>query len=292
VAGREASRTAVLVCQGRALADGRIAPGRFADPVAYGLLRPQERVVVDQVRADRPPSGISGRLAYEVVRGGGALMAARTVAIDDAVRAAGHDQLVVLGAGLDARAWRMPELAAVVVFVVVLPASQRDQQDRDGERAPLARSVRFVAVDMTQQRLAPALRDAGYDSARPATWVWEGVVPYLTESEVVSTVAQVAALCAPGSTLVVNYQERAVVARLTRLLVQAAFVLARQPSPWSGEPWRSLWSVQELGDVLTRAGFEVSTDVALVDVAVREGIPAPGRPDYGRVVVARTRATA
>lgn len=291
MAGREASRTAVLVCQGRALADGRIAPGRFSDPVAYQLLRPAERVVVDQVRAGTPPSGVTGRLAYEVVRGGGALMAARTVAIDDAVRDAGHDQLVVLGAGLDARAWRMPELAPVDVYEVDHPASQQDKRERLGERVPLTRSVRFVAVDLREQRLPPALRDAGYDHARPATWVWEGVVPYLTEGEVLATVAQVAALCAPGSTLLVNYQERAVVARLTRVLVQAAFVLARQPSPWSGEPWRSLWSVVEMREVLTRAGFEVVTDLALLDVAHREGIPAPGRPDYGRVAVARTRAT-
>lgn len=275
------------------MAHGRIAPGRFADPVAYDLLQPQERLVVDQVRADDAPRSITGRLAYEVVRGGGTLMAARTIAIDDAVRDvvqhAGHDQLVVLGAGLDARAWRMPELADVDAYEIDHPASQRDKQARLGARTPLARDVRFVAVDMTQQRLAPALRDAGYDTARPATWVWEGVVPYLTESEVVAAVAQVAALTAPESVLVVNYQERAVVARLTRLLVQGAFVLARQPSPWSGEPWRSMWSVPELAEVLTRAGFEVSEDVALLDVADREGIPAPGRPDYGRIAIALRR---
>ncbi|HEV8526766.1 MAG TPA: SAM-dependent methyltransferase, partial [Actinomycetes bacterium] len=41
-----ASRTAVLVCQGRAAADGLIAPGRFADPTAMPLLRPDERAAV------------------------------------------------------------------------------------------------------------------------------------------------------------------------------------------------------------------------------------------------------
>jgi len=33
-----ASSTAVLVCQGRATADGRYAVGRFSDPVAEELL--------------------------------------------------------------------------------------------------------------------------------------------------------------------------------------------------------------------------------------------------------------
>ncbi len=216
-------------------------------------------------------------------------MAARTIAVDDAVRDAGHGQVVVLGAGLDARAWRMPELAAVDVLEVDHPASQQDKRDRLGDRVPLARSVGFVAVDFTADRLGPVLRAGGHDRARPVTWVWEGVVPYLTDSEVVGTVAQVAALCAPGSVLVVNYQERTAVARVTRVLVQGAFALARQPSPWAGEPWRSMWSVGEMHEVLVRAGFEVRSDEAVLDVARHEGIPAPGRPDYGRVAVA-TRA--
>jgi O-methyltransferase involved in polyketide biosynthesis len=39
------------------------------------------------------------------------MMVARTVAIDGAIRTAVSSQVVILGAGLDGRAWRMPELA-------------------------------------------------------------------------------------------------------------------------------------------------------------------------------------
>lgn len=55
--GRAASRTAVLVCQGRAAADGSVAVGRFSDPVAVRLLRAEERTPVDDVRAGVPPQG-------------------------------------------------------------------------------------------------------------------------------------------------------------------------------------------------------------------------------------------
>jgi hypothetical protein len=51
----KASRTAVLVCQGRAAADGLVAPGRFADPTAMPLLRPDEREAVEWVRDGAPP---------------------------------------------------------------------------------------------------------------------------------------------------------------------------------------------------------------------------------------------
>src|SRR3954447_17707882 len=51
-----ASRTAVLVCQGRACADGRTAVGSFSDPVAVRLLRDDERRPVEQARAATSPS--------------------------------------------------------------------------------------------------------------------------------------------------------------------------------------------------------------------------------------------
>jgi hypothetical protein len=53
---RKASRTAVLVCQGRAAAHDRVAPGRFSDPVAMSLLRDDEQELVAQVRDAAPPS--------------------------------------------------------------------------------------------------------------------------------------------------------------------------------------------------------------------------------------------
>lgn len=109
--GRAASRTAGLVRQGRAAADGRAADGRFADPVAARLLRVAERASVDQVRAGTPPHGRRERTVYESVRACAEVVVPRTVAIDEALRARPTGQLVILGAGLDSRAWRLAELA-------------------------------------------------------------------------------------------------------------------------------------------------------------------------------------
>src|SRR4051794_5883087 len=149
-----ASLTAVLVCQGRASADGRYAVGRFSDPLSGALLDPAELAVVDRVRrGDVPP------------------------------------QLVILGAGLDARAWRMPELAHVTVFEVDHPASQRDKLRRIGDRAATALRVVPVEVDLAAQPLAPILSSAGFDPQVASTWVWEGVVPYLAADDVRAAVA-------------------------------------------------------------------------------------------------------
>jgi O-methyltransferase involved in polyketide biosynthesis len=115
----EASRTAVLVCQGRAVAHGRLAVGRFDDPTAMGLLREDERRPVEQVRSGVAPNAWRDRIEYEMLRANAEVMVPRTVGIDDAVSERPTAQVVILGAGLDGRAWRMPGLSAVEVARVL-----------------------------------------------------------------------------------------------------------------------------------------------------------------------------
>ncbi|WP_343245878.1 class I SAM-dependent methyltransferase [Streptomyces sp. SID5785] len=285
-----ASRTAVLVCQGRAVADGRSGDGgRFGDPVAVRLLRDAERAVVDEVRAGTPPQGWAARTAYESVRACAELMVPRTVAIDEAVTERVRGQLVVLGAGLDTRAWRLAGLERTDVWEVDHPASQEDKRARltdagapDGLPA-VARSVRFAPVDLAVDDLGAALDAAGHDPAAPTTWLWEGVVPYLTAQEVRATVAALAARSAPGSALVVNYQAPSAKAALGRLLTRFL-----GSSVTAGEPWRSLWKPAGLAALLAEHGMRVVRDRALSEVAAGGdgGRPAGTSLRSGRVAVA------
>lgn len=288
---RTASRTAVLVCQGRAAADGRIAAGRFADPVAVRLLRPAERVPVDAVRAGAPGEAEDwkSRAAYESVRACAEIMVPRTVAIDDALRAHPNRQLVVLGAGLDSRAWRLAGLAQTDVWEVDHPASQQDKRDRVADAGALpatARSVRFTPVDFATDDLGGALRAAGHDAAVPTTWLWEGVVPYLTRDEVRATVRAVAGRSAPGSALVLNYQGPSLKASVGRLVARVLSV-----SVTAKEPWRSLWKPQRMAALLAENGLRVDRDEDLLTVAGRLGAGERGRASLrsGRVAVAVAR---
>ena len=114
----------------------------------------------------------------------------RTAAIDDSVSAsvaAGCEQLVILGAGLDGRAWRLEALRDVEVFEVDHPATQAEKRRRVARLAPRAREVRFVAVDFERQRLADRLAAAGHDATRATCWIWEGVTPYLVAPAIEST---------------------------------------------------------------------------------------------------------
>src|SRR3954463_12167303 len=107
------SRTAQFVALGRALADAGLShvPG-FRDPTARVFLSEKgKRALAKTERAARGPKRA---MRVETARVMADMIALRTEAIDRAVRdaiAAGVTQLVILGAGYDGRAWRMPELA-------------------------------------------------------------------------------------------------------------------------------------------------------------------------------------
>jgi methyltransferase (TIGR00027 family) len=286
----QASRTAVLVCQGRAAANGLVPPDVYSDSVAIRLLRGDELVPVRQVLdGTTPDSGWAARLDYERVRASAGLMVPRTLVIDDAVRAARSRQLVVLGAGLDDRAWRLPELADVDVYEVDHPDSQADKRDRVGADLPVAsRSLRFVPVDFTRDPLPARLADAGHDAGQPTTWLWEGVIAYLTQGQVTATVSDVQQLSAPGSVLVANYQSPSWRAQIGRFAARAMTAAARQRDMWADEPRRSSWTALAMSRLLAAHGFTVQDDSDLLTVATRRGLPVlhPRSLASGRVAVA------
>ncbi len=283
-----ASRTAVLVCQGRAVAHGRVVPTRFADALAIDLLDDDERTVVDLARAGTPPQGARARLEYERALAVGEGMVPRTVAIDDAVRAALHPQLVVLGAGLDDRAWRMTEVTGLDVFEVDHPASQVDKRRRVVRLPPPFAQVHFVGVDFERDDLGAALAGAGHRVEVPTTWVWEGVVAYLTTDDVEATLRLLSGRSARGSRLVVNYQAPSLRARLGRRLAALAARLSGADDPLAGEPWRSLWRPSAMGALLVRHGWRVISDDDLLTLAEQLEMTVDHRRSLasGRVVVA------
>jgi len=237
----QASKTAELVCVARAIAHGVIAPERFADPTALQLLPEPQRQQVERARQGDASQNFRQRMHMMVVR---------TVAIDDAVRAAASPQLVILGAGLDGRAWRMAELAKVSVFEVDHPDSQRDKRERAAKLRPASADIRFVPVDFERDELEAALAAAGHDAAQPTTWIWEGVVMYLTLADIEATLRVVQRRSAPGSTIVIAYHQPSWVLSLLGFYLQRL-----------GEPLRSAFRPEQMRALLARFGFAIKSDL-------------------------------
>lgn len=167
----------------------------------------------------------------------------------------------------------MKELADVDVFEVDHPPSQHEKQDRIGDQPPIARSLRYVPVDLTRDRLDAALAEAGHQPSAPTTWIWEGVVAYLHRPAVAATVAVVSGLSAPGSNLIVNYQSPSVLAAVGRIAARAIRAPTRRRSPWADEPRRSAWTPEAMRRLLTSHGFTVMSDDDLLALARRFSSP-------------------
>jgi methyltransferase (TIGR00027 family) len=215
-------------------------------------------VQVERMRSGGSPRGGRERWIQLTSARRSMMMVARTIVIDDAVRAAALDQVVILGAGLDGRAWRMPELAGASVFEVDHPDTQRDKRARVAALQATARDVRFVPVDFSRDDLGRALEAAGHDATRPSTWIWEGVVMYLTRAQVEATLDVIARRSAARSQLIVAYLRPALILLLVGFLVRRL-----------GEPLRSAFSAAQMRELLGAYGFRVTLDEDLPSVGAR-----------------------
>jgi methyltransferase (TIGR00027 family) len=108
--------------------------------------------------------------------------ASRTKWFDEffiAAGASGIDQAVILAAGLDARAWRLPWNDGSVVYEIDQPkvlAFKTETLSAHGA-APVSRHVP-VPIDLRSD-WPKALREAGFDPSEPTAWAAEGLLPYL-----------------------------------------------------------------------------------------------------------------
>lgn len=253
------SRTAQWVAAARGL--GMLLPAevRVADD-PYGLAFTSTRLA--GLLAERGPAALAtlpGMRTWIVY------MQVRTRLIDDAVRRFvedGGDQVVLLGAGFDCRALRLPELAHATVLEVDHPATQRHKQ-RTLERIGADSPAHYVTWDFETQpldELGDALADAGHDPALPTLTIWEGVTMYLPETAIDMSLRAIAEWSARGSLLAMTYfsRSRVVNPSLSSRIIAAAVAAIGEPFKWGTSP-------EELGPFLRERGWEVEDDVSMAD---------------------------
>ncbi|ORV10141.1 class I SAM-dependent methyltransferase [Mycobacterium celatum] len=195
--------TATMVAAGRARATrAGLIDDRFAEPLvravgvdfftrwAAGEIDPAEVDIPDHPWGMQPMTD---------------LLTVRTRFIDSFVAdaaAAGVRQTVILASGLDARGYRLSWPADMTVYEIDQP------QVLEFKAATVARlgaaptaELRAVPVDLRHDWPA-ALRQAGFDAARPAAWIAEGLLAFLPPEAQDRLLDNITALSADGSRLV------------------------------------------------------------------------------------------
>lgn len=116
----------------------------------------------------------------------------------------GLPQFVILGAGFDTRAFRLPRDMQVRSFEVDAPQTQAVKRETL-ERAGLdSTGVTFVAADFEREDWLTRLVAAGFAPDKPTLFLWEGVIPYLERESVVAALRKIAST-ARGSVIAFDY---------------------------------------------------------------------------------------
>jgi methyltransferase (TIGR00027 family) len=138
-------------------------------------------------------------------------------------------QFVILGAGFDTRAFRLPKQGRVHSFAPKTQALKREMLKKVGiEEAP----VTFVAADFEKEDWLSRLVDAGFDTDKPTLFLWEGVMFFLDREAVEATLRKIAS-CASGSVVAFDY--------LTTEVLESQALhwrYARAGLRAAGEPWK------------------------------------------------------
>ncbi len=136
--------------------------------------------------------------------------------IRDALTGNPQTQAVILGAGLDTSGLRIgaerraSDLNPGKFFEVDLPAMQ-DEKRRIVRQIVQKNAeldddhIVYVPCSFGEDELSTALRDAGFDCLRPTIWIWSGVIHYLSEQAIETTMRTMRDFSASGSQLFFDF---------------------------------------------------------------------------------------
>ncbi len=172
-----------------------------------------------------------------------------------AAGANGIDQAVVLAAGLDARAWRLPWVHGSVIYEIDQPqvlAFKADTLTARGARP----AARYQAVPIDLRADWPtALREAGFDPSTPTAWSAEGLLPYLSAAGQDLLFERIVKFSATGSRIAVE--------SLSPSFFDPEYLERRRQylRDADGSDAADLWFIEERTDLtqwLTERGWTVS----------------------------------
>jgi methyltransferase (TIGR00027 family) len=265
------SRTAAWVAAARQMAQLLPPEAQLAsDPYGAAFSYPRLRARLETLRPLAETRAFKQWILY---------MQVRTRVIDDALRdfiAAGGRQVVLLGAGYDTRALRLPELADARVFEVDHPATQGHKKHVLALLHAESPS-RYVTWDFETRAmddLPDVLEEAGLDRRAAVFTIWEGVTMYLTDAAIDASLRAIRSWSPAGSRLAMTYfaKDRITQPSLATRALKAVVATF-------GEPWRFGWVPAELPAYLAARGFTLDRDVAIA-AAARELLP----PAYAALV--------
>jgi len=260
----EPSRTALMIARQRAAHQVLDHGSILNDPFAMKILHEDEKDVLHFANAH--PLASIGRL----------FTAARSRIAEDALSEAverGIRQIVILGAGLDTLALRSPHGAREIrIYEVDHPATQAwKRQCLSEAQIALPPWLILVPVDFERDDVGETLVGAGFQQNSPAFFTWLGVVPYLTQDAIGSTLDYMASI--QNSEVVFDYMEppQAFSEEIRDLVRKRTEQLEKMD-----EGWASRFEPAGIAAILRSHGFCDIEDINFHEITSRFGRAVQG----------------
>jgi methyltransferase (TIGR00027 family) len=264
---------------------------RCPDEMAAGFLSGINVTTLAKYRLTQP---LYVRLVNRLLPGAYAYEIARCKFIDEVTLSeseAGVDEVVLLGAGLDSRPYRLGDrLEGLRVFEVDHPASQVTKLAR--LRRVLGTEpadVRFVPLDFTREDLGTHLAAVGHDEGAPTLFIFCGVSPYLPAAAVEAIFAWVGGHTSPQTSIVFDAVRASVLGGQSSLYgareLQRAVERAGEPLRWGIPDGKVHETLQRFGLCVER---ELDPEAVTAAYLTRTDGSALGAP-YGFGVLVHAR---
>jgi methyltransferase (TIGR00027 family) len=220
---------------------------KFLNPIFYQFTR----FFIVSGYTERTGAGVTGFLV------------ARCRTMDDLLQEnldEGLQQLVILGAGYDSRAYRFEQLKeGVKVFEVDHPATQAMKIKKvKSIFKKLPEHVAYVSIDFTRETLGDKLLEKGFNEGMKTLFIWEGVVMYLNQRSVESTLDFIIHHSGPGSQVIFDYIYTSLLDGSVR---HGEVSRMRRAIRFSGEGLTFSFAQGTVVDFLSNRGFIQVTDL-------------------------------
>jgi methyltransferase (TIGR00027 family) len=168
----------------------------------------------------------------------------------------GYQQIVILGAGMDTRAWRFAnQNRGARVFELDLESVQREKLKilkRKGVALP--EGLVLAGIDFNKEDLGQVLAAAGYRRGLRTLFMMEGLVMYLDADSVERMLAFIHESVLPGSLLVFDYVQAAVLRKEGRFYGEKGLA---DTVAGAGETWTFGIDETAIANYLVDRGFHL-----------------------------------
>lgn len=208
----KASRSAGIIAAHRAFESSKNPEERICHDPFAGRFLPSGFTVIGESEI---PEETALNIFKNMVPGFHEFFLARTRYIDDCLQkyiTDGLEQLVILGAGYDSRAYRFDELNNIRIFEVDHPATQSVKREKLHEIFQmLPDNVTYVPADFHKTNLQSCMSENGYERHLKTLFIWEGVTMYIEPEAVDETLSFISQNTGKGSSVIFDYTYHEVV---------------------------------------------------------------------------------